>query len=68
MSESQYYEFAAIDRPLTEADMAPLRKVSTRGQISASGLVMLAVLAFKKSLFAGLLAGLRRSGAPSPGP
>lgn len=47
MSESQYDGFAAIDRPLTEADMAPLRKVST-GQISASGLVMFAVLAFKK--------------------
>jgi hypothetical protein len=39
MSEYQYYEFAAIERPLTEAEMARLRKVSTRGQISASGFV-----------------------------
>jgi len=39
MSEYQYYEFAAIDRPLTAAEMAQLRKVSTRGQISASGFV-----------------------------
>lgn len=38
MSEYQYYEFAAIDRPLTAAEMA-LRKVSTRGQISASRFV-----------------------------
>jgi hypothetical protein len=39
MSEYQYYEFAAIDRPLTAAEMAQLRKVSTRGQISACGFV-----------------------------
>lgn len=39
MSEYQYYEFAAIDRPLTAAEMAQLRKVSTRGQISASSFV-----------------------------
>ncbi len=39
MSEYQYYEFAAIDRPLTAAEMARLRNVSTRGQISASGFV-----------------------------
>lgn len=39
MSEYQYYEFAAIDRPLTAAEMAQLRRVSTRGQISASGFV-----------------------------
>lgn len=39
MSEYQYYEFAAIDRPLTAAEMAQLRKVSTRGQVSASGFV-----------------------------
>ncbi|SCK08234.1 hypothetical protein VAR608DRAFT_0225 [Variovorax sp. HW608] len=39
MSEYQYYEFAAIDRPLTAAEMTQLRKVSTRGQISASGFV-----------------------------
>lgn len=39
MSEYQYYEFAAIDRPLTAAEMAQLRKVSTRGQVSASSFV-----------------------------
>ncbi len=39
MSEYQYYEFAAIDRPLTAAEMTQLRKVSTRGQINASGFV-----------------------------
>jgi hypothetical protein len=32
-------EFAAIDRPLTAAEMAQLRKVSTRGQVSASSFV-----------------------------
>lgn len=39
MSECQYYEFAAIDRPLTAAEMAQLRQVSTRGQVIASGFV-----------------------------
>lgn len=39
MSEYQYYEFAAIDRPLTAAETARLRQVSTRGRISASGFV-----------------------------
>jgi len=31
MSEYQYYEFAAIERPLTKAEMKKLRAVSTRG-------------------------------------
>lgn len=39
MSEYQYYEFTAIDRPLTTAEMAQLRETSTRGQISVSGFV-----------------------------
>jgi len=39
MSEYQYYEFAAIDRALTAAEMAQLRRVSTRGHVSASGFV-----------------------------
>ena len=39
MSEYQYYEFAAIDRSLTAAEMAQLRQVSTRGQVSACGFV-----------------------------
>ena len=30
MSEYQYYEFLAIDRPLTEDEMAELRALSTR--------------------------------------
>lgn len=37
MSEYQYYEFAAIDRSLTRAEMAQLRAVSTRAGITASG-------------------------------
>lgn len=32
MSEYQYYEFAAIDRPLKPTEMAKLRAVSTRAE------------------------------------
>ena len=39
MSEYQYFEFAAIDRPLTDGDMAALRAVSTRAVITPSGFV-----------------------------
>lgn len=39
MSEYQYYEFAAIDRPLTRVEMAQLRAVSTRAEITPSGFV-----------------------------
>lgn len=39
MSEYQYYEFAAIDQPLTRADMAKLRSVSTRAEITPTGFV-----------------------------
>jgi len=39
MSEYQYYEFAAIDHPLTRAEMAQLRAVSTRAEITAAGFV-----------------------------
>ncbi len=39
MSEYQYYEFAAINRPLTRAEMAQLRGVSSRAEITASGFV-----------------------------
>ncbi|HEX2890013.1 hypothetical protein [Vineibacter terrae] len=35
MSEYQYYEFRAIDRPLDRAAQAALRKISSRGEISA---------------------------------
>lgn len=34
MSEYQYYEFAAVDRPLTRNEMAELRAVSTRATIT----------------------------------
>lgn len=34
MSEYQYYEFVALDRPLTQAEMAALRRISTRAQIT----------------------------------
>ncbi len=37
MSEYQYYEFAAIDRPLTRTEMAELRAVSTRAEITSAG-------------------------------
>jgi hypothetical protein len=39
MSEYQYYEFAAIDRPLSRAEMAQLRAVSTRAEITPAGFV-----------------------------
>ena len=35
MSEYQYFEFQALDRQLTEAEMDELREVSSRGEISA---------------------------------
>ena len=37
MSEYQYYEFAAIDRPLTRNEMAQLRAVSSRAVITPTG-------------------------------
>jgi hypothetical protein len=36
MSEYQYYELQAIDRPLTEADRQALRDLSTRARITAT--------------------------------
>jgi hypothetical protein len=36
MSEYQYYEFQAIDRPLSEADRQALRNLSTRARITAT--------------------------------
>lgn len=38
MSEYQYYEFQAIDRPLTKAEVAELRTLSTRATITATRL------------------------------
>ncbi|MFC1736758.1 hypothetical protein ACFL1X_11620 [Candidatus Hydrogenedentota bacterium] len=37
MSEYQYYEFLAIDRPLSEEEMADLRALSTRAHITPVG-------------------------------
>lgn len=39
MSEYQYYEFQAIDRPLTEGDREALRGLSSRARITASSFV-----------------------------
>lgn len=36
MSEYQYYEFQAIDRPLSEADRAELEKLSSRAQVTST--------------------------------
>jgi hypothetical protein len=39
MSEYQYYEFHALDRPLTEKQRAELRSISTRAEITATRFV-----------------------------
>ena len=39
MSEYQYYEFQAIDRPLSEKEMAELRSHSTRARITPTSFV-----------------------------
>lgn len=39
MSEYQYYEFAAIDRPLTDTELAELRACSARADITPAGFV-----------------------------
>lgn len=39
MSEYQYYEFQAIDRPLTDKEMAELRSYSTRARITPTSFV-----------------------------
>jgi len=39
MSEYQYYEFQAIDRPLTEKEMGELRLYSTRARITPTSFV-----------------------------
>jgi hypothetical protein len=36
MSEYQYYDFRAIDRPLTSSQRAELGKISTRAEISST--------------------------------
>ena len=39
MSECQYYEFQAVDRPLGEAERRELRNLSTRAHITATNFV-----------------------------
>lgn len=39
MSEYQYYEFQAVDRPLTSTQQRELRTLSTRGRITATSFV-----------------------------
>jgi hypothetical protein len=39
MSEYQYYEFRAIDRPLSSTEQGELRKISTRARITATSFV-----------------------------
>ncbi len=39
MSEYQYYEFQAIDRPLSKADQAAMRALSSRAQITATSFI-----------------------------
>ena len=36
MSEYQYYEFLALDRPLTAEERSELRSISTRAEITAT--------------------------------
>jgi hypothetical protein len=37
VSEYQYYEFQAVDRPFTAAEMLEVRAYSTRARITRSG-------------------------------
>lgn len=39
MSEYQYYEFRAVDRPLGRTEQGELRAISTRARITAAGFV-----------------------------
>ena len=39
MSEYQYYEFQAVDRPLSDSERGELRALSTRAQITATSFV-----------------------------
>jgi hypothetical protein len=39
MSEYQYYEFLAVDRPLDEAAQEALREISSRGRITATSFI-----------------------------
>jgi len=39
MSEYQYYEFRALDRPLDEREMKMPRSLSSRGEITSNSFV-----------------------------
>jgi hypothetical protein len=39
VSEYQYYEFTAVDRPLTTREQSELRSLSTRADITATSFV-----------------------------
>ncbi len=39
MSEYQYFEFQAIDRPLNKKEMAELRSYSTRARITPTSFI-----------------------------
>jgi len=39
VSEYQYYEFLALDKPLTDEQRAELRKLSSRAEITATRFV-----------------------------
>jgi hypothetical protein len=39
MSEYQYYEFLAIDQPLSDEQMAELRRISSRAHITSVSFV-----------------------------
>ena len=39
MSEYQYYEFQAVDRPLTSQEIAGLRAISNRARINSTSFV-----------------------------
>ena len=34
MSEYQYYEFKAIDRPLTDREIRAIRRITTRAELT----------------------------------
>ena len=41
MSEYQYYEFQTIDRPLTTAEQAEIKKLSSRVQLTPTQAIFL---------------------------
>ena len=50
MSEYQYYEFVAVDRPLGPGQMAQLRALSTRARITPTGFERAAAAAREQRL------------------